>query len=218
MKVVFAGGECKGNNWQTLQSWNVQSSLARRFSLILRKNYFVGSKKNAKEVLDVIHLKAKVVVQKSGLPEGKFRGSKSWCYHFMERRGFSIRRRTTVVQKLPKDYENKLISFQRLVISKRKQHSFELKHIGNADQTPLTFDIVTNSTLAEKGIKSVPILTTGHDKDRFTVMLACLVCICQIQSGGHCSHWTLSVQLFLEGWRAYFNRLMSPSTSHSRIA
>ena len=92
----------------------------------------------------------------------------------MERRGFSIRRHTTVAQKLPKDYENKLISFQRFVISKRKQHSFELKYIGNADQTPLTFDIVTNSTVAEKGIKSVPILTTGHDKDRFTVMLACL--------------------------------------------
>ena len=92
----------------------------------------------------------------------------------MERRGFSIRRRTTVAQKLPKDYENKLISFQRFIISKRKQHSFELKYIGNADQTPLTFDIVTNSTVAEKGNKSVPILTTGHDKDRFTVMLACL--------------------------------------------
>ena len=123
---------------------------------------------------NVIRLKAKVIAQKSGLPEGKFRASKSWCYRFMERHGFSIRRRTTVAQKLPKDYEDKLISFQRFVISKRKQHSFELKHIGNADQTPLTFDIVTNSTVAEKGIKSVPILTTGHDKDRFTVMLACL--------------------------------------------
>lgn len=83
-------------------------------------------------------------------------------------------RRTSVAQKLPKDYEDKLINFQRLIISKRKQHNFELRHIGNADQTPLTFDIVTNSTITEKGIKSVPIITTGHDKDRFTVMFACL--------------------------------------------
>ena len=52
--------------------------------------------------------------------------------------------------------------------------TFELKYIGNADQTPLTFDIVTNSTVSEKGVKSVSILTTGHEKDRFTVMLACL--------------------------------------------
>jgi len=34
-------------------------------------------------------------------------------------------------------------------------------------------DIATNSTVAEKGVKSVPIVTIGHDKDRFTVMLAC---------------------------------------------
>ena len=33
---------------------------------------------------------------------------------------------------------------------------------------------MTNSTVKEKDIKSVPILTMGHDKDTFTVMLACL--------------------------------------------
>lgn len=59
-------------------------------------------------------------------------------------------------------------------MAKRKEHDFDLKHIGNADQTPLTFDIVTNSTVTEKGVKSVPILSTGHEKDWFTVMLACL--------------------------------------------
>ena len=47
------------------------------------------------------------------------------------------------------------------------------KYIGNADQTPLTFDIVTNSTVSVKRVESIPILSTGHDKDRFTVMLAC---------------------------------------------
>ena len=31
---------------------------------------------------------------------------------------------------------------------------------------------MTNSTVEEKGIKSVPVLTTGHDNDSFTVMLA----------------------------------------------
>ena len=121
---------------------------------------------------NVICLKAKLIAQKSGLGE-KFRATKSWCYRFMERQGFSVRCRTTVAQKLPKDYEDKLVNFQRFIITKRKQHNFELSQIGNADQTPLTFDVVTNSTIAEKGVKSVPIVTTGHDKDRFTVMLAC---------------------------------------------
>lgn len=79
----------------------------------------------------------------------------------------------TVAQKLPKDCEDKLINFQRFVLAKRKQHNFKLSQIGNADQMPLTFDVVTNSTVAEKGVKSVVVLTTGHEKDRFTVMLAC---------------------------------------------
>ena len=59
-------------------------------------------------------------------------------------------------------------------MAKRKEHEFDLKYIGNADQMPLTFDIVTNRTVSEKGVKSVPILSTGHDKDQCTVMLACL--------------------------------------------
>ena len=39
-----------------------------------------------------------------------------------------------------------------------ERSDFELKYIGNANQTPLTFDIVTNSTVSEKGVKSVSIL------------------------------------------------------------
>ena len=119
-----------------------------------------------------ICLKAKSVAQKLGLEQ--FKMSKCWCYRFMDRFGFSIRRRTTIAQKLPQDYEEKLIKFQRYMLAKRKEHDFDLKCIGNADQTPLTFDIETNCTVSEKGVKSVPILSTGHDKDRFTVMLACL--------------------------------------------
>ena len=92
----------------------------------------------------------------------------------MDQFGFSIRRRTTIAQKLPEDYEEKLIKFQRYVLAKRKEHDFDLKYIGNANQTPLTYDIVTNSTVSDRGVKSVPIMSSGHDKDRFTVMLACL--------------------------------------------
>ena len=45
--------------------------------------------------------------------------------------------------------------------------------IGNADQTPLTFDLPVSSTLELMGTKSVPIKTTGNEKNRFTVMLGC---------------------------------------------
>ena len=45
--------------------------------------------------------------------------------------------------------------------------------IGNADQTPLAFDIASKTTVSASGMKTVPIITTGHKKDRFTIMLAC---------------------------------------------
>ena len=70
---------------------------------------------------NVICLKAKSVAQKFGIAEESFKASKRWCYGFMERYGFSIRRRTTIAQKLPQDYEEKLIKFQRYVIAQRKK-------------------------------------------------------------------------------------------------
>ena len=120
---------------------------------------------------NVICLKVKSVAQKLGIAQTSFKASQRWCYGFMERSGFSIRRRT-IAQRLPQDYKEKLIKFQRYVIAQRKKHDFELKYIVNTDQTPLTLTL--NSTVSEKRVKSVSILTTGHEKDRFTIMLACL--------------------------------------------
>ena len=123
--------------------------------------------------INVIRLKALSIAQNTNIKD--FKAFVRWCNAFLERHGVSIRRRTTVAQKLPQDYEDKLINFQRFhCIAKRKQHNYELRYIGNADQTPMTFDIVANSTVYKKGSKTVSILTTGQKKDRFTVMLACL--------------------------------------------
>ena len=78
---------------------------------------------------NVIYLKAKTVVHKFGIAETSFKASQRWCYGFMERYGFSIRRRTTIAQWLPQDYEEKLIRFQCFIIAQRKKkHDFELKY------------------------------------------------------------------------------------------
>ena len=80
----------------------------------------------------------------------------------------------TIFTKLPENFEDKLEKFQAFIIAERKKPKYELSLIGNADQTPLTFDMPSNSMVDSKGTKSVSIMTTGHEKDRFTVMLACL--------------------------------------------
>ena len=102
-----------------------------------------------------------------------FKASADWCYAFMRRKGLSIRRCTHISQKLPDDYEDKLVEFQKFIIKQRKLHDNDLSQIGHADQTPLTFDLPAATTVAPKGSKTVSINTTGHEKDRFTVMLAC---------------------------------------------
>ena len=48
-------------------------------------------------------------------------------------------------RRLPQDYEDKLIHLQRFVNPKKKLYDFELSQIGNAEQTPLTFEIVANT-------------------------------------------------------------------------
>lgn len=102
-----------------------------------------------------------------------FKASTDWCYSFLKRHNLSIRRRTHISQKLPEDYKEKLSNFQSFVIKMRKRNRYSLSQIGNADQTPLTFDLPADTTVNPKGASTVSIKTTGNEKNRFTVMLAC---------------------------------------------
>ena len=68
------------------------------------------------------------------------------------------------------DHDAKLLEFQQFVIQLHRQHGYDLLQIGNADQTPLTFDLPYERTVAEKGVKTVSIRTTSHVKSHFTVV------------------------------------------------
>jgi len=57
------------------------------------------------------------------------------------------------------DFEKKLQSFQRYVITLRKEKNFSMGQIGNIDKTPIWFDMPRNYTIAEKGTKEVFIKT-----------------------------------------------------------
>ena len=87
-----------------------------------------------------IRLKALQIAKEIGIL-GSFKASVGWTRRFMKRNYLSVRRRTHMAQKLPKDFEEKVIQFQRFIIGKRRNNNYELSQIGNADQTPLTFDI-----------------------------------------------------------------------------
>ena len=103
-----------------------------------------------------------------------FIASAGWCTRFMNRNGLCLRQRTKISQKLPKDLEEKIDSFQKFIIKQRKETTFELNQIGNMDETPMTFDLPSNRTVSAVGEKTVLIKTTGHEKSRFTVVVACM--------------------------------------------
>lgn len=100
-----------------------------------------------------------------------FKASNSWCTRFMIRQGFSLRRRTSVCQKLPPQFEEKLVSFQRYVMKLRTEVEYDFCQMGNADETPVYFDMVRNTTVERVGAKEVKLRCTGYEKQRITVML-----------------------------------------------
>ena len=86
----------------------------------------------------------------------------------------SLRRKTTTAQNLPRDLVDKTAAFHRQIIRLRRSYNYEAYRIGNMDETAIYLDMPGDSTLDETGTRSVLIRTTGHNKDKVTVMLAAL--------------------------------------------
>lgn len=120
---------------------------------------------------NMIRMKAIEVAKE--LDETDFRGGLSWCDRFMKRKALSLRRRTRISQKMPMDYEEKMITFQRFIIKMRRQNSYALGQIGNMDEVPMCFDMPPDRTVNNRGEKTVQIKTSGHEKSHFTVVLSC---------------------------------------------
>lgn len=102
-----------------------------------------------------------------------FSGTPKWCFNFMKREGLSLRTRTKLAPKLPAAYENQVLEFHSYVVSLRKTYNFELSQIASMDEVPLTFDVPSNRTVSVKGVNTMAVKTSGHEKTHFTVVLAC---------------------------------------------
>jgi len=60
------------------------------------------------------------------------------------------------------------------ILYRRIEYNYPLSLIGNIDETPMTFNLPSQTTIEERGKRTVSILTTGHERTHFTVTLACL--------------------------------------------
>ena len=103
-----------------------------------------------------------------------FAFSNKWVDGLMSRNNLSNRRRTTIAQHLPDNLNEKQQEFLAFIMYRRIQHDYPLTLIGNMDETPMTFDLPSNTTIDETGTRSVSIRITGHEKSNFTVVLTCM--------------------------------------------
>jgi len=71
------------------------------------------------------------------IPQSRFKGSKGWAIRFMHRMGLALRHRTTICQKLPKDFEPKLLNYQQYVTNLRKTGNFLMGQMANANETAI---------------------------------------------------------------------------------
>lgn len=100
-------------------------------------------------------MKALEITTRMQIPRTVFRASRGWVEHVMRRNGFSLRRRTTICQKLLTDFEENLTAFQRYVMKVRREHPYQHGKIGNADETPVYFDMPRACTVNEVGAREV---------------------------------------------------------------
>lgn len=114
---------------------------------------------------EILKVKALELARHQSLSRSTFETSRNWITKFLKRKGFSLRRQTGICQKLPE------ASFQWFVILVRQKRGYQWGQIGNADQTPMYFDVPANTTVEVKGAKQVCVLSSGHEKMRVTAML-----------------------------------------------
>ena len=94
--------------------------------------------------------KAKALIQPHN---PQLKASTGWLDKFRTRNHLSLRKRTSLSQKLPEQLEEKIKSFYMLCAKAVRIGKYPLGLIGNMDETPMWFDIVPQKSLAKTGSK-----------------------------------------------------------------
>ena len=151
---------------------NLRSCAPKWPKLEFVKNWTIDHRKNGVAVsTEMILIEARRQAIEMSITD--VAGTASWCERFMRRNGLCMRTKTTIAQKLPREYERKIIEFHKYVINMRNKLCFEIVQLGNMNEIPLTVDVPSNKTVDVKGARTIMIKTSGNEKTRYTVVLAC---------------------------------------------
>ena len=76
------------------------------------------------------------------------------------------------MQKTPEQIIDKVISYILHVRQLKQRNNYDLNCIIVIDETAVWHKMISNTTVTDKGAKSVVLKTTGHEKSNVTVTLA----------------------------------------------
>ena len=85
----------------------------------------------------------------------------------------SLRKHTSIQQKLPANLEKKLEGLMAEVKTLRERHNFPVTLIIKMDETPIYFDMPRSITVSKKDAKEVGIRGTKGGKKRVTYVVFC---------------------------------------------
>ena len=98
--------------------------------------------------------------------EATFLASDGWLRRFLKRNKIIFRRATSVGQKIPDNAPELAEAFLDSMLALP-----ESQQIYNMDESPCYFDVPRAETFDFRGVKTVKLKTTGHEKLRFATVL-----------------------------------------------
>ena len=101
-----------------------------------------------------------------------FVASRGWCEKCMRSHGFSLRRKSTAAQRDASYLIDQLVSFAMHARQLQRQYNFAPHNIVAMDETAVSNDMVSTTTVVATSIKDVPLKSTVHEKVRVSVCLA----------------------------------------------
>uniref|UniRef100_A0A8C9YTA0 HTH CENPB-type domain-containing protein n=1 Tax=Sander lucioperca TaxID=283035 RepID=A0A8C9YTA0_SANLU len=126
--------ECNVRRWRTqkerLKNTNSQRKAFRgpqsgKFAELDDRiyEYVVEKRRDGMPITrEIIRLRALELAKELNILTNEFKASTGWCTRMMRRKGLTPRCRTSLAQRLPSDFEEKLLSPQRYVLKLRKTH------------------------------------------------------------------------------------------------
>ena len=111
------------------------------------------------------------------LKERSYHSLCNYCYRFLKRKKYSLRRVTRIAQRLKNRPLDQLLEFLLINIRIRKELQIitDLNRIGNCDETPIWFNMIENTAVEKIGSRTIKVKSFGKSR---------ISCLLYITGGG----------------------------------